>query len=44
MEVKKGRDVVLHGIQVILDAHPNWVALQVDLINVFNTISCKVIF
>jgi hypothetical protein len=35
---------MVHGIHAILDAHPNWVVLQVDITNDFNTISRKAIF
>ncbi len=34
----------MHGIWVILDAHPNWVVFEVDVVNIFNTISHKSIF
>ncbi len=32
------------GIQAILDAHHDWVVFQVDITNIFNTISHKAIF
>jgi len=32
------------GIQAILDAHHYWVVFQVDIMNIFNTISRKAIF
>jgi hypothetical protein len=35
---------MIHGIQSILDVHPDWVVLQMDAKNAFNTISCKAIF
>jgi hypothetical protein len=35
---------MVHGLQAILDAHLDWVVLQVDIASVFNTISCKAIF
>jgi hypothetical protein len=39
-----GYEVVLHGIWATLDAHFDWVVLHVDIVNAFNTISCKTIF
>jgi hypothetical protein len=30
-------------IWTVLNVHPNWVVLQVDIANAFNIISCKVI-
>jgi hypothetical protein len=42
--VKGGCEAMVHGIQVTLDAHPNWVVLQVNIANTFKTILCKVIF
>jgi hypothetical protein len=42
--LKKGCEAMVHGIWATLDAHPNWVVLEVDIVNVFNTISRKAIF
>jgi hypothetical protein len=42
--VKKGCEVVVHGIQPTLDAHFNWVLLHVDIANTFNIISHKAMF
>jgi hypothetical protein len=42
--VKRGCEVVVDGIQATLDAHLDWVVFQVDIVNIFNTILCKVIF
>jgi hypothetical protein len=35
---------MVHGIKTTLDAHLDWVVLDVDIANAFNTISCKAIF
>jgi hypothetical protein len=35
---------LVHGIRANLDAHPNWVVLEVDIVNAFNAISRKAIF
>jgi hypothetical protein len=35
---------MVYGIWATLDAHTNWVVLQVDIANAFNVISCKAIF
>jgi hypothetical protein len=37
-------EVVVHDIRTALDVHLDWVVLQVDVMNVFNTILCKAIF
>jgi hypothetical protein len=42
--VKGEREDVVHGIQTILDIHPNWVVLHVDIMNAFHSISCATIF
>lgn len=41
--VKKGYEIMIHGIRATLDARPNWVMFEVDIINAFNAISCKLI-
>jgi len=33
-----------HGVQMMLNLHPNWVVLQVDVRNTFNSISQSAIF
>jgi hypothetical protein len=33
--------MMVHGIRIILNIHPDWVVLQVYVANVFNTISMK---
>jgi hypothetical protein len=35
---------VVHGIQATFDVHPNWVVLQVNVMNIFNTILHETIF
>jgi len=35
---------MIHNIQATLDAHLDWVVLQVNIINIFNTILHKAIF
>jgi hypothetical protein len=35
---------MVYGIQIVLNIHPDWVVLQMDVENAFNTISKKVIF
>jgi hypothetical protein len=42
--VRGGFKVMVHDIQIVLNAHPNWVVLQVDVVNKFNFISHKAIF
>ncbi len=42
--VRGGCETMVHCIQATLDAHPNWVVHQVDIVIIFNTISCKAIF
>jgi hypothetical protein len=37
-------EVVVHDIRVALDVHLDWVVLQVDVANTFNSILCKIIF
>jgi hypothetical protein len=36
MVIKGGFEVMVHGVQVVLDIHFNWMVLQVDVANVFN--------
>ncbi len=42
--VRGGCEAVVHGIRPTLDAHPDWVVLQVNVANAFNIISYQVIF
>jgi len=42
--VKGGCEAMVHGIQVALDVHFNYVVLQMDVVNAFNIISHKAIF
>jgi hypothetical protein len=35
---------MMHNIKIILDVHPKWVVLHIDIVNAFNTISHRVIF
>jgi hypothetical protein len=42
--VKRGCEVMVHGIRITLYAHFDWVVLQVDIANASNTCLCKVIF
>ncbi len=44
MAIRKGCEVMVRGLQAILDAHLDWVVLWVDIASVFNTILCKAIF
>ncbi len=41
--VRKGCEAMIHNIQATLDAHLDWVVLQVNIINTFNTILHKTI-
>jgi hypothetical protein len=36
--IRRGCEVMVHGLQAILDAHFDWVVLRVNIANVFNTI------
>ncbi len=37
--IRDGCETMVHGIQMMLDLHPNWVVLQVDVHNAFNSVS-----
>ncbi|KAL2612792.1 hypothetical protein R1flu_024484 [Riccia fluitans] len=39
-----GCETIIHGLRATLDLHPDWVVLQVDIQNAFNTISREVLF
>jgi hypothetical protein len=41
---KSGCEAMIHGIRCTLDCHPDWVVLQLDMVNAFNLVSRKVIF
>jgi hypothetical protein len=42
--IKGGYEIVVHNIRITLNIHLDWVVLQVDITNVFNIISHRVIF
>jgi regulator of sigma D len=42
--IRKGCEVMIHNIQATLDAHLDWVVLQVNIINTFDIILHKTIF
>ncbi len=42
--IKGGCETIIHGIKCTLDLHPNWVVLQLNVINAFNLVSRGVIF
>jgi hypothetical protein len=42
--IKGGCEVMVHGIQVILNVHLDWVVLQVDVVNAFHSILRKAVF
>jgi hypothetical protein len=37
-------EVVVHNVRAALNVHPDYMVLQVDVVNVFNSISHKAIF
>ncbi len=37
-------EVMVHGIQAILNIHLDWVVLQVDVVNAFHSILRKAVF
>jgi hypothetical protein len=39
-----GYETNLFGIKTLLDQHPNWVMMEVDIKNIFNNVSQNVIF
>ncbi|KAL2643274.1 hypothetical protein R1flu_010861 [Riccia fluitans] len=39
-----GCETIVHGLQVTFDLHPDWLVLQIDIRNAFNTISREAIF
>jgi hypothetical protein len=39
--VRHGCEAMVHGFQVTLDIHLNWVVLLVEITNAFNTISLE---
>ncbi len=44
MVVRDGCEAMVHYIRGVLDVHLNWVVLQVDVVNVFNSILHKATF
>ncbi len=44
MAIKGGCETIIHGVQVFLDVHLDWVVLKMDVTNAFNTISWRAIF
>jgi len=42
--IKGGCETVIHDIRCTLDLHPDWVVLQLDVANAFNSVSKGVIF
>ncbi len=44
MAVRGICEVVVHNNQVALNVHLDWVVVQVDMVNIFNSISHNVIF
>jgi hypothetical protein len=42
--VKGGYKGMMHKIWRSLDVHLNWVVLQVDIVNAFNIVFCRVMF
>jgi hypothetical protein len=39
-----GVKIMVHGVQAMLNLHPNWLVLQVDVYNIFNLVSQLTIF
>ncbi|KAL2650793.1 hypothetical protein R1flu_018921 [Riccia fluitans] len=39
-----GCETIVHGLQAIVDLHPDWMVLQLDIQNAFNTVSREAIF
>ncbi|KAL2642349.1 hypothetical protein R1flu_009936 [Riccia fluitans] len=44
MATRGGCETIIHGLCATLDLHPDWVVLQVDIQNAFNTISLEALF
>ncbi|KAL2651228.1 hypothetical protein R1flu_019356 [Riccia fluitans] len=44
MAARGGCETIIHGLRAILDLHPDWVFLQDDIQNAFNTISWETLF
>jgi hypothetical protein len=42
--IKGGCEIIIHGIICTLDLHPNWVVLQLNVVNAFNLVLRGVIF
>ncbi len=41
---RDGCKIVVHGVLMMLNLHPNWMVLQVDVYNIFNSMSWSTIF
>ncbi|KAL2653691.1 hypothetical protein R1flu_021819 [Riccia fluitans] len=39
-----GCETIIHGLRATLDLHPDWVVLQVDIQNAFNTVFWEALF
>ncbi|KAL2608814.1 hypothetical protein R1flu_027387 [Riccia fluitans] len=42
--MRGGCETIIHGLRTTLDLHPDWVVLQVDIQNAFNTVSREALF
>jgi hypothetical protein len=42
--IKGGCKAVIHDIQAALNVHPNWMVLQINVVNIFNAILHETIF
>jgi hypothetical protein len=42
--MKGGCEIIIHGSKCTSDFHPNWVVLQLELVNAINSVSRGVIF
>ncbi|KAL2634242.1 hypothetical protein R1flu_005721 [Riccia fluitans] len=42
--MRGGCETIIHGLHATLDLHPDWVVLQVDIRNAFNTVSWEALF
>ncbi len=44
ISIKGGYETIIHGIRCALDLHPNWVVIQLNMVNVSNSMLKGVIF
>ncbi|KAL2631219.1 hypothetical protein R1flu_015905 [Riccia fluitans] len=44
MATHGGCETIIHGLRATLDLHPDWIVLQVDIENAFNTVSQETLF